>query len=294
LITTPGIDPAKLRAAYAECERFTRAHETFPVASRFVPERMRSHVAALYAFARTAGDIAGQDQRPPGERLRLLDDWENRLHACVAVEECNPDDTVSLALGATIRECRLPVALFADLLSAFRQDITTHRYQTWDDLLDYCGRAANPAGRLVLRMAGVDDPRFDRSSDALCTALQLTHFWQHLDLDWARDRLYLPLEEIEAGHALVRDLHDRRMTEPWQRVLQRATLRTRKSFAAGRDVCDVGDGRLRRHLRFTWLGGMRLLERLEQVHYNVFMFRPSLGPSDAPLLVWRALNWRRG
>ena len=254
---------------------------------------MRPHLIALYAFARSADDIADLGRHSPGGRLALLDDWESQLHACVTVEECDPDDEMFLALGATIRERRLPVKPFEDLLSAFRQDITTHRYHTWNDLFDYCRRAANPMGRLVLGIAGSRDPRLERSSDALCTALHLTNLWQDLDRDWARDRLYLPLEEVEAGHALVRDLNDRRMTEPWQRVLRRAAGRTRESFAEGREVCDASDGRLRHALRFTWLSGMRVLDRLERVDYNVFMFRPSIGPADVPLLLWRALNWER-
>jgi squalene synthase HpnC len=290
----PDIDGTKLRAAYAECERVTRSHyENFPVASWLVPPRMRPHVAALYAFARTADDVADEGHRPPAERLRLLDAWESRLHACVAVEGCNPDDQIFLALGATIRACNLPVTLFDDLLSAFRQDITTHRYQTWDSLLSYCQRSANPVGRLVLRIAGYDDPRLDRSSDALCTALQLTNFWQDLDRDWDKGRLYIPLDDVDACHALMRDLSDRRMTEPWQRVLKRMAGRTRDSFDEGRDVCDGVRGRLGHELRFTWLGGRRILDRLERVDYNVFMFRPSLGPADVPSLLWQALTWRR-
>jgi hydroxysqualene synthase len=290
-VTQP--DAAALRAAYAECERLARTHyENFPVASWLVPARMRPHIAALYAFARTADDVADEGRRPDAERLRLLDDWQNRLHACVT--ECAADDRVFLALGATIRTCRLPVSLFDDLLSAFRQDITTHRYDTWPTLLDYCRRSANPVGRLVLRIAGHDNARLDRSSDALCTALQLTNFWQDLDRDWQSGRLYVPLEDVDAERALVRDLDDRRMTEPWQRVMQRVAARTRLSFDAGRDVCDGVRGRLRHELRFTWLGGTRILERLDRAGYDVFASRPQLGVWDAPSLVWRALFWERG
>jgi squalene synthase HpnC len=251
---------------------------------------MRPHVAALYAFARTADDFADEGRRPDDERLRLLDDWQNRLHACVT--DCSPDDRVFLALGATIRVCHLPVSLFDDLLSAFRQDITTHRYDTWNSVLDYCRRSANPVGRLVLRIAGHDDARLDRSSDALCTALQLTNFWQDLDRDWRTDRLYVPIEDVESCHASIADLDDRRMTEPWRRVMDQVTRRTRQIFGAGRDVCDGVTGALRHELRFTWLGGMRILDRLERVDYNVFVFRPTLGIADVPSIVWRALTWR--
>jgi phytoene synthase len=289
--TNPGEpDAVALRAAYAECERLARAHyENFPVASWLVPPRMRPHIAALYAFARTADDFADEGQRPAAERLRLLDQWQNRLHACVT--ERAPDDRAFLALGATIRACHLPVSLFDDLLSAFRQDITTHRYDTWDDLLDYCRRSANPVGRLVLRIAGYDDTRLDRSSDALCTALQLTNFWQDLERDWQKGRLYVPLEEMAAGGAHVQDHDDRRLTEQWRRTLRRAGARTRQSFEAGRDVCDGVTGRLRHELRLTWLGGTRILDRLERVGYNVFETRPTLGIADAPPLALRALWW---
>ena len=196
-----------------------------------------------------------------------------------------------VALGATIRACHLPMSLFDDLLSAFRQDITTHRYDTWASLLDYCRRSANPVGRLVLRIAGHDDARLDRSSDALCTALQLTNFWQDLERDWQKGRLYAPLDDVDAEGARMQDLDERRLTEPWQRVLRRVAARTRLSFDAGRDVCDGVRGRLRHELRFTWLGGTRILDRLDRIGYDVFMCRPALSVIDVPSLILGALLW---
>jgi phytoene synthase len=290
-VTVP--DAASLRAAYAECERLARAHyENFPVASWLLPPRMRPHVAALYAFARTADDFADEGQRPAEERLRLLDDWQHRLHACVGQD--HPDDRVFLALGATIRDCDLPVSLFDDLLSAFRQDITTHRYATWGGVLDYCRRSANPVGRLVLRIAGRRDAQLDRSSDALCTALQLTNFWQDLERDWQVGRLYVPLEDVRAENAQFRDLDEGRLTDAWRRVMSTVAARTRELFEAGREVCDGVEGRLRHELRVTWLGGRQILDRLEQRGYDVFTARPTLGVADAPSLLWRTLAWNRG
>jgi phytoene synthase len=289
-VTEP--DAASVRAAYAECERLARAHyENFPVASWLLPPRMRPHVAAVYAFARTADDFADEGQRTADERLRLLDDWQHRLHACVRRD--HPDDRVFLALGTTIRDCNLPVSLFDDLLSAFRQDITTHRYATWSGVVDYCRRSANPVGRLVLRIAGYGDARLDRSSDAFCTALQLTNFWQDFDRDWQKGRLYVPLDDVRAENAQFRDLDDRRLTEDWRRVLRRVAARTRDLFDAGREVCDLVDGRLRHELRVTWLGGTQILDRLEQRGYDVFTSRPTLGVTDAPALLWRTLAWSR-
>jgi phytoene synthase len=300
-----------LRAAYAECARLARAHyENFPVASWLLPRGMRPHVAAVYAFARTADDFADEGRHPAEQRLRWLDDWQDRLHACVndsgssARRDARRDrpagggpdhayDRMFLALGATIRACELPVSLFDDLLSAFRQDITTHRYATWSGVLDYCRRSANPVGRLVLRIAGHHDARLDRSSDALCTALQLTNFWQDFARDWQNGRLYLPLDEVDTENAPFQDLDQRRLSDPWRRVLQRAAARTRELFGAGREVCDGVRGRLRHELRLTWLGGTRILDRLERIDYNVFASRPTLGMSDAPSLVWSALVWGR-
>jgi hydroxysqualene synthase len=165
------------------------------------------------------------------------------------------------------------------------------RYETWQDLFDYCRRSANPVGRLVLRTAGYEDPGMDAQSDDICTALQLTNFWQDLDRDWQKGRLYVPLEDVEAEGAHMQDLDERRLTEPWQRVLRRVAARTRLSFDAGREVCDGVRGRLRHELRFTWLGGERILDRLDRADYNVFMFRPTLGLADMPALVLRALLW---
>jgi phytoene synthase len=286
------LDPATLHAAYAECERLARAHyENFPVASWLLPAPMRPHVAALYAFARTADDFADEGQRPAEERLRLLDDWQRRLHACAWSEGWSGDDQIFLALGATIRDRRLPMQLFDDLLSAFRQDITVHRYQSWTDVLDYCRRSANPVGRLVLRIAGYDETALDRSSDALCTALQLTNFWQDLERDWAKGRLYVPLDDVEASFARLDDLSARRMTEPWKTALARVAGRTRQLFSEGRAVCDGVTGRLRYELRLTWLGGTRVLDLLEREKFDVFAARPQIGPRDALWIVSRSLRW---
>jgi hydroxysqualene synthase len=286
-------DDAAIRAAYAECERMARAHyENFPVGSRLLPAAMRPHVAALYAFARTADDFADEGRRSAAERLQLLDDWEDRLHTCVRAERGDPDDQIFLAVGETIRTCNLPVTLFEDLLSAFRQDITTHRYDTWEAVLDYCRRSANPVGRLVLRIGGYDDPRLDQSSDALCTALQLTNFWQDLDRDWKHGRLYVPLADVDACHAVVGDLSGPRMTDPWRCALGRVAARTRSLFSAGRPVCDGVTGRLRYELRLTWLGGTRVLDRLQRDDFDVFTARPTLGLGDVLPLVTSLIRWR--
>lgn len=286
--------PDSLAAAYAHCTRLAREHyENFPVASWLLPAAMRPHIAAIYAFARRADDFADEPGPDLAERIRLLDDWHRRLHGNNP-NGTSSDDLIFAALQNTIASCRLPVPLFDDLLSAFAQDVTTRRYATWADVMDYCRRSANPVGRLVLRVAGDDDPRLDAASDAVCTALQLTNFWQDFARDWRHGRLYVPLEERDRHGARDADLDAGRMTAEWKGALRAAAARTRELFAAGRPVCNGVRGRLRWELRLTWLGGSRILDKIEAADFGVLNYRPTLGAADAAPLIWQAITWGRG
>jgi squalene synthase HpnC len=288
-------DALPLTPAYAVCARIARAHyENFPVASLLVPAAMRPHVSAVYAFARLADDFADEGDRGEPERISLLDAWLACLHGAEPAPPLPAESVhVFAALRATIRSCNLPVSLLEDLLDAFRQDVTTRRYASWADVLDYCRRSANPVGRLVLRIAGYHDEALDRSSDAVCTALQLTNFWQDLERDWQHGRLYVPLEDCRAAGADPADLDARRLTPPWREVLGLAAARTAALFDEGREVCSRVGGRLGVELRVTWLGGRRVLERLDQAGFDVFTRRPTLGAADAPVILGRLLAWRR-
>ena len=283
-----------LEAAYAYCERLAQSHyENFPVASRLLPARMRPHIAAVYAFARLADDMADEGHRPAADRLADLEGWDARLSsiAAGAAPSAGPHAEVFVALRATIDACRLPPSLLHDLVSAFRQDVTVTRYATWDDLLDYCRRSANPVGRLVLRVAGYDRADLDAASDAVCTALQLTNFWQDLEIDWKKGRIYLPAATREDARAREEDLAARRMTAEWRRALGEAVARTRRLFRAGVPVADGVRGRLRWELRATWLGGTRILDKLEAADYDVFTRRPALTRADVPPILWHTLFW---
>jgi len=172
--------------------------------------------------------------------------------------------------------------------------VTVARYATWEALFDYCRRSSNPIGRLVLRIAGCRDERLDAQSDAICTALQLTNFWQDLRIDFARGRLYMPLEELQAHSALEEDLARRPSSEAWRRTIRGAVQRTRRLFLDGRPLSDAVRGRLRHELRATWLGGMRILDRLEQSGFDPFASRPRLTASDLPWFAWRLATWSGG
>jgi squalene synthase HpnC len=265
---------------------------------------MRPHVAVVYAFARAADDFADEGQRPADERHRLLDGWLRRLrHAAKGLktrerppERGEPPETVDLfmELGVTIRELSLPVSLFEDLLSAFRQDVTVARYDTWDQLLDYCRRSANPVGRIVLRIAGYDDEQLDRWSDSICTGLQLVNFWQDLKMDFDRGRLYVPAEVLQRYGATEAELSAGNMTPAWRSVLEDVASRTRLLFRDGRPLCEQLEGRLRYELRATWLGGIRILNRLEKRRFDVVKSRPVIGAGDLPWFVARMVAWPLG
>ncbi len=285
--------------AYASCARDARVHyENFPVASLLLPRSVRVHVTALYAFARAADDFADEGERTAQERHELLDGWTERLRQAASSGDPGPPPrrgeppnavAIFLAVGATIRECSLPSGLFEDLLSAFRQDVDVTRYATWTELLDYCRRSANPVGRLVLRICGQRDAQLDAWSDDICTALQLTNFWQDLKADYDRGRVYLPREEQHG--AREEDLAAGRITPAWQDALSAAVLRTRTLFDRGRPLCDATRGRLRYELRATWLGGTRILDRVARAQFDVTHRRPVLGVLDAPWFAWKLLAW---
>jgi len=289
-------EPRELQQAYAACLQLAQSHyENFPVASRLMPAHLRPHVAAIYAFARIADDYADEPGRTVDERIRLLDDWREELHA-PAPHQGVPYEpgsaNVFLALHDTIQRFDLPVTLLDDLLSAFKQDVTTTRYATWDDLFDYCRRSANPVGRLVLRLSGYRDADLDRASDAVCTALQLTNFWQDLAIDWSRGRLYVPEETWRPHGADPVSLDGGRITPAWMATLRDCGRQTRELFRDGRAVCDGVSGRLRCELRATWLGGTRILDRLDQSSFDVFTARPRLGKADAIVIAWGTALWR--
>jgi squalene synthase HpnC len=273
-------------------------YENFPVASRLLPRSMRPHIAAVYAFARVADDIADEGSAPAAERQARLGAWQRRLHDAVAGtggghgSPGGADDQVFVALGHTIRSLDLPVSLFDDLVSAFGQDTMTTRYASWRDVLDYCRRSANPVGRLVLRIAGHRDEALDRSSDALCTALQLTNFWQDFGRDWRAGRLYVPREVADAAGAREADLAAGRLTPEWARALDACVVFTDGLYAGGRAVCDGVRGRLRYELRLTWLGGRRVLQQVARRRSDLLRDRPALGARDLPGLLWRAAAWK--
>jgi phytoene synthase len=288
--TTRAVDAKSaltLEDAFAHCEARVKAHyENFPV-GLFVPKAKRPYVHALYAFARAADDFA-DEKMYEGVRREKLDEWERRLEAAYAGQAQDP---VFMALGETVRRLSIPKDLLLDLLSAFRQDTEKSRYETWDELLDYCRRSANPVGRLVLLVFGYRDETLPPLSDAICTGLQLANHWQDVAIDLRQDRIYLPRELRERFSVGEWDLNAGRLTEGWKALMAEVVARTRALFARGRPLCDRVGRDLRFEMRLTWLGGSRILEQIEAVGYDVFRKRPHHGLVAKAGLAWRAFRW---
>src|SRR5438552_6450413 len=274
--------------AFAHCEARVRSHyENFPV-GRWVPRDKRPYIHPLHAFARAADDCADEPMYV-GMRQEKLDQWEERLHAAYRGEA---EDPIFVALAETVHRLDIPRQLLLDLLSAFRQDTAKQRYETWDELLDYCRRSADPVGRLLLLVFGYRDPSLAPLSDALCTALQLANHWQDLAVDLHRGRIYVPRELLDRFSVKEWDLNASLVSDGFRGLMAELLGRTRELFARGRALCDRVGPDLRFELRLTWLGGSAVLDLIEAAGYDVFRRRPRHGTAGKLRLAWRAWRWR--
>jgi phytoene synthase len=277
-----------LDEAFAHCEARARAHyENFPV-GLFVPKPKQRYVHALYAFMRAADDFADEPQYE-GHRREKLEQWQARLEAAYAGQA---EDPIFVALGETVRRLEIPRELLLDLLSAFRQDVEKSRYQSWEELLDYCRRSANPVGRLVLIVFDQRDPALGPLSDAICTGLQLANHWQDLAVDLGKDRIYVPRELLQRHGLTEAELFDGRVDERFRALMAELVGRARELFGRGRPLCDRVGRELRFELRLTWLGGCRILDRVEAAGYDVFRRRPRHRVLDKLALAFSAWRWR--
>ena len=280
-------DPADIDAAYAYCVSLAASHyENFPVASRLLEKRLRKHVAALYAFARIADDFSDEPEYAPVRAQRLLD-WRRQLQeAAAGLPAKHP---VFVALAGTLKELELPVEPFDDLLSAFLQDVEKKRYGTFDEVLDYCRRSANPVGRIVLMIHGYRSPELFRYSDAICTALQLANFWQDLSLDLKKDRIYIPEEDFKAFGYSEGDLFMGVVNERFRNLMKFELNRTRALFEQGRPLAGKLRWPLSWEIRLTWRGGREILRKIRKAGFDTLSLRPRLTRWDWIPLVARSL-----
>jgi squalene synthase HpnC len=260
-------------------------YENFPVASVLLPARLRHPVGVIYRFARSADDFADEGEREPAERLALLDGYRDELQRMQA-------GTSQAALFLQLREVvlahRLPVAPFHDLLDAFSQDVTKQRYRDFSELLDYCRRSANPVGRLMLHLYDQVSDEHLAWSDAICSALQLINFWQDVAIDWRKDRVYLPADEMARFGVTETHIRTANTGAEWKELMRFQIARARSMLLSGAPLATRLPGRIGLELRTIVQGGARILDKLDHRGGDVFRHRPVLRAWDWPVMLYRA------
>jgi squalene synthase HpnC len=262
-------------------------YENFPVASLLVPARLRGAVGVIYRFARSADDFADEGDSPPHERLASLDAYRAELDRVTAGTP--PQTDLFHEVARIVRDHDLPVKPFYDLLSAFSQDVVKTRYANFEELTDYCSRSANPVGRLMLHLFGRAQAGNLKQSDAICTSLQLINFWQDVAIDWQKDRVYLPLDEMAHFGVTEAHIRDAQCDDAWRELITFQMDRTRSLMESGAPLGRTLSGRFGLEIRITVKGGLAILDKLETANCDMFRHRPKLKFHDWPFLFLRAL-----
>ncbi|HYA24657.1 MAG TPA: squalene synthase HpnC [Terriglobales bacterium] len=280
----PEVAPT-LTEAQEYCRRLARTHyENFSVATWFLPQPLRQHFFNVYAYCRISDDL-GDEVGDPSAALQLIDQWEGELNACYFG---NPRHPVFVALAETVRKFEIPKQTFADLLTAFRQDQTVTRYPTFEDLLGYCRYSANPVGHLVLYVCGYRDGERRALSDFTCTALQLANFWQDVSVDYAKGRIYLPLEDLQKLGVREADIASGQNTPVFCEMLRFEVERAREWFRRGLPLAEKVDRALAIDIELFTRGGQEILNAIERQGYKILGRRPVISKSRKLALVARA------
>ncbi len=274
-----------LADAQRYCERLARSHyENFSVATWFLPRRLHQHFYNVYSYCRISDDL-GDEVGDPQASLRLLDDWQAELDACYGGDPRHP---VFVALAQTVREFDIPQQPFMNLLTAFRQDQIVSRYETFADLTRYCENSADPVGHLVLYLCGYRDAERQKLSDYTCTALQLANFWQDITTDYAKRRIYLPLEDLRRFGVSENDIAEQRNTAAFCEMMEFQVERARDWFDHGLPLIAKVDRELALDLELFSRGGQEILNAIEAQGYNVLGNRPKISKFRKLVLLGRA------
>jgi squalene synthase HpnC len=261
-------------------------YENFPVASWLLPPRLRQAAATIYWFARSADDFADEGDTAAPERLAHLDAYRSELQRIAAGAAPKSPDFVKLA--RVVSHHGLPLAPFNDLLDAFSQDVMKTRYRDFTELAEYCRRSANPIGRLMLHLFGAATPQNLRWSDSICSSLQLINFWQDIELDWRKGRVYLPQDELARFGVSEAQIAGGQVDDSWRALMAFQVARARKMLASGAPLARALPGRIGWELRLVVQGGARILERIDRVRGDVFRHRPVLHAPDWLVMLGRA------
>lgn len=274
-----------LAEAQAYCEKLARTHyENFSVATWFLPARLRQHFFNVYSYCRISDDL-GDEVGDPKQSLELLDQWEAELNACY---ESTPRHPVFVALAETVQQFKIPKHELSDLLIAFRQDQTVTRFETFQDVLGYCRYSANPVGHLVLYLCGYGDAQRQQLSDYTCTALQLANFWQDVQVDFLKGRIYIPLEDLKRFGVTEKDIAERRPTAGFLDLMRFEVERARQWFERGLPLRNMVDRELAIDIELFSRGGQEILNAIERQRFDVLRKRPVISKTRKLLLVARA------
>ena len=271
----------KIRAAYRYCQEMANRHyENFPVASKLIPPHLRPHIAAVYAFARTADDFADEEKN----EQKLLD-WQNQLHHCL---NQTPEHPVFIALSQTIRTFQLPLQWFNDLITAFLWDLHHNRFNTLKELREYCRFSANPVGRIVLWIFGYRNSTLMEYADYITTALQLTNFWQDISVDVKKDRVYIPLDLLSKHGVEIKQIIAKQSSPGFETVIRELSEKTQSLFDKGKPLFYSIRGRLRWELYFTVRGGMEILNKVARLGSKILQTRPVLSKRDWMKIIFKS------
>jgi squalene synthase HpnC len=277
--------PPTLEESREYCRQLARSHyENFSVATWFLPKRLRQDFVNVYAYCRISDDL-GDEVGDAAASLALLDEWQRELDACY---QGNPRHPVFVALAETVRKFAIPKHEFSDLLIAFRQDQTVTRFETFEDVLAYCHYSANPVGHLVLYLCGYRDAEHQQLSDYTCTALQLANFWQDVTVDYAKGRIYLPLEDLRHYSVTEKDLAHNLNTTAFCEMMKFEVERAREWFQRGLPLIKKVDAALAIDIELFSRGGQEILNAIERQHFAVLGRRPVISKTRKLALVSRA------
>ena len=265
-------------------------YENFPVASFLMPKRLRKSVAAIYHFARAADDIADEGKLPDEERLRRLDEFRAELKRIESNE--TPLQPLFQHLAAEIKPHALPLQPHYDLLDAFSQDVVKKRYASYEELLDYCRRSANPVGNLLLHLYGEATTVNLAYSDAICTSLQLINFWQDVAKDWNIGRVYLPQDDMARFGVAEEQIAQGISDDHWRALMKFEVDRARALMVQGAPLGSILTGRIGLEMRMIIAGGLRILDKLEAADYDMFNRRPVLRPFDWVIMLAKSAPLR--
>ena len=252
-------------------------YENFPVASFLIPKNYRKDIAIVYWFARTADDLADEGNAAPEKRLEELNKFENEFQKSLKGKS---DNLYFIQLAKTITEKKLSITHFADLLSAFKQDVVKKYYNNFDEVLNYCQRSANPVGRILLELFKVDNDAAGNCSDKVCTALQLTNFYQDTVLDIGKGRNYYPQDEMET-FGVIKKMFELKENNPNIKALLKHNVdRAQVLFDEGKNLLKYLNGRFKVEIKWTIAGGEKILDKIRKNDYDVFSIRPKLNKID--------------